>query len=60
MLLNRFAEPLANGQIELTRVPSGTGIDFLVWPIMLGAFAYIVYVLVRKSPAENRNKEDKN
>lgn len=56
--LSAFALPLA--QVDVNRIPSGTGIDFLVWPVMVAAFFYIVYVLIRKTPEEQRNKEDKN
>jgi hypothetical protein len=48
------------GEIELTRVPTGQGIDFLVWPIMIAAFFYIVYVTTRKKPSDKGNKESKN
>lgn len=58
MLANNFFQVLQEGQIDLNRVPSGTGIDFIVWPAMVAAFIYFVYVLIRKAPEENRNKDE--
>lgn len=58
MLANNFLLALQDGQIDLNRVPSGTGIDFIVWPAMVAAFIYFVYVLIRKTPQETRNKEE--
>jgi len=58
MLANNFFQVLQQGQIDLNRVPSGTGIDFIVWPAMVAAFIYFVYVLIRKTPEENRNKDE--
>lgn len=58
MLANNFFQVLQQGQIDLNRVPSGTGIDFIVWPAMVAAFIYFVYVLIRKAPEENRNKDE--
>lgn len=58
MLANNFLLAIWSGQIDLNRVPSGTGIDFIVWPAMLAAFIYFVYVLIRKTPEENRNKDE--
>jgi hypothetical protein len=52
--------PVITGQIELNRVPSGTGIDFLVWPAMIAAFVYIVYVTTRKKSSDKGNKDDQN
>lgn len=60
MLLNKLYGLLTNAPFEPNRIPSGTGIDFLVWPLMIAAFGYIIYVLIRKTPEEKRNKEDKN
>jgi len=57
MLANNFFQVLQQGQIDLNRVPSGTGIDFIVRPAMVAAFIYFVYVLIRKAPEENRNKD---
>lgn len=50
---------LAN-EIELIRVPTGSGIDFLVWPIMIAAFFYIVYATTRKKSSDKGNKDNKN
>jgi len=58
MLANNFFQVLQQGQIDLNRVPSGTGIGFIVWPAMVAAFIYFVYVLIRKAPEENRNKDE--
>jgi hypothetical protein len=58
MLANQITSALVSGQLDLNRVPSGSGIDFIFWPIMVGAFIYFVYVLTRKSPEEQRNKEE--
>ncbi|MEY3326854.1 MAG: hypothetical protein RL044_807 [Actinomycetota bacterium] len=58
MLANNFLLALQGGQIDLNRVPSGTGIDFIVWPAMVAAFIYFVYVLIRKTPDETRNKDE--
>jgi hypothetical protein len=44
--------------VDINRIPSGQGIDFLVWPLMIGAFAYIVYLTTRKNPSEKGNKEE--
>ncbi|MFZ9744714.1 MAG: hypothetical protein ACO3BY_04265 [Aquiluna sp.] len=60
MLLAINKVQLLAGEIELTRVPTGQGIDFLVWPIMIAAFFYIVYVTTRKKPSDKGNKESKN
>jgi hypothetical protein len=58
MLANKFLLALQGVQIDLNRVPSGTGIDFIVWPAMVAAFIYFVYVLIRKTPEEPRNKDE--
>lgn len=60
MLSINHATPLLSGQIELIRVPTGSGIDFLVWPIMIAAFFYIVYLTTRKKPSDKGNKDSKN
>ncbi len=60
MLLAINKVQLLAGEIELTRVPTGQGIDFLVWPIMIAAFFYIVYMTTRKNPSDKGNKESKN
>jgi hypothetical protein len=44
-------------QVDVNRVPTGSGIDFLVWPIMAAAFAYIVYAATRKKPSDKGNKD---
>lgn len=44
--------------VDINRIPSGQGIDFLVWPLMIGAFFYIVYLTTRKNPSEKGNKEE--
>jgi hypothetical protein len=44
-------------QVDVNRVPTGSGIDFLVWPIMAAAFAYIVYATTRKKPSDKGNKD---
>jgi hypothetical protein len=41
-------------------VPTGQGIDFLIWPVMIGAFIYIVYLTTRKNPWDKGNKDKKN
>jgi hypothetical protein len=41
-------------------VPTGQGIDFLIWPVMIGAFIYIVYLTTRKNPSDKGNKDKKN
>ena len=58
MLANNFLLAFQDGQIDLNRVPSGTGVDFIVWPAMVAAFIYFVYVLIRKTPEETRNKDE--
>jgi hypothetical protein len=58
MLANFYLQAIQLGQIELNRVPSGTGIDFIAWPIMVAAFVYIVYTLIREDPEETRNKDE--
>jgi hypothetical protein len=58
MLANKFLLDLLGSQIELNRVPSGSGIDFIVWPAMVAAFVYFVYILIRKTPEETRNKDE--
>lgn len=60
MLLAIAQAQLLAGEIELTRVPTGQGIDFLVWPVMIAAFFYIVYVTTRKKPSDKGNKDSKN
>jgi hypothetical protein len=47
-------------EIELIRVPTGSGIDFLVWPIMVAAFFYIVYLTTRRKPSDKGNKDTKS
>ena len=60
MLSTSLTIQILSNEIELIRVPTGTGIDFLVWPIMIAAFFYIVYVTTRKKSSDKGNKDTKN
>lgn len=59
-MLSSSLTALLTANIEPNRVPTGSGIDFLVWPIMVGAFIYIVYLTTRKQPSDKGNKHKKN
>jgi ABC-type transporter Mla maintaining outer membrane lipid asymmetry permease subunit MlaE len=59
MLPTSITTQLLTNQIDVMRVPSGSGIDFLVWPIMIAAFFYIVYLTTRKEPSDKGNKDNK-
>ncbi len=60
MLSTSITNQLLGNEIELIRVPTGSGIDFLVWPIMIAAFFYIVYLTTKKKPSDKGNKDNKN
>jgi hypothetical protein len=60
MLSTAITNQLLSNEIELIRVPTGSGIDFLVWPIMIAAFFYIVYLTTKKKPSDKGNKDNKN
>jgi hypothetical protein len=60
MLSTSITNQLLSNEIELIRVPTGSGIDFLVWPIMIAAFFYIVYLTTKKKPSDKGNKDNKN
>ena len=60
MLSTSLSTQILTNEIELIRVPTGSGIDFLVWPIMIAAFFYIVYVTTRKKSSDKGNKDNKN
>jgi hypothetical protein len=60
MLSTSFTALLTTAEIDVIRVPSGSGIDFLVWPVMIAAFFYIVYLTTRKNPPDKGNKDNKN
>ena len=60
MLSTSITNQLLSNEIELIRVPTGSGIDFLVWPIMIAAFFYIVYLTTKKKPSDKGNKNNKN
>jgi hypothetical protein len=60
MLLTFPAIAAAATNFDVNRVPTGQGIDFLIWPVMIGAFIYIVYLTTRKNPSDKGNKDKKS
>lgn len=60
MLPTSITALLATAEVDVTRVPSGSGIDLLVWPIMIAAFIYIVYATTKKNPTNKGNKDKEN
>lgn len=42
--------------INLNKIPSGSGIDFLVWPLMVIGFGVLIYFVVQNAPKE-KNKD---
>lgn len=52
---------IASGEfIDVNKIPAGTGIDFLVWPLMVIGFGVLIYYVVQNAPREkNKEGEDK-
>jgi selenophosphate synthetase-related protein len=45
--------------INLNKIPSGSGIDFLVWPLMVIGFGVLIYFVVQNAPKEKNKDRDK-
>lgn len=49
---------LATGEFNVNKIPAGSGIDFLVWPLMIIGFGVLIYYVVQNAPKE-KDKEGK-
>ena len=45
--------------INLNKIPSGSGIDFLVWPLMVIGFGVLIYYVVQNAPKEKTKDSEK-
>ena len=49
----------ATSDFNVNKIPSGTTIDFLVWPIMVIGFGVLIYFVVQNAPKEKNKEGDK-
>lgn len=54
------ASIFATGEyIDMNKIPSGSGIDFLVWPLMVIGFGLLIYYVVQNAPKDKDGKREK-
>ena len=46
-------------EVEISKIPQGQPIDFIMWPIMAAAFFAVIYFVHRSAPEERNKEEDK-
>lgn len=51
---------LTASDFNVNKIPTGSGIDFLVWPLMIIGFGVLIYYVVQNAPREKNQEAEKD
>lgn len=54
------AAVLTTSDFNVNKIPTGSGIDFLVWPLMIIGFGVLIYYVVQNAPREKNQEAEKD
>ena len=54
------AAVLASSDFNVNKIPTGSGIDFLVWPLMIIGFGVLIYFVVQNAPRDKNQEAEKD